>query len=272
MRLVRRDEPSAILWNPYSRTVDRSQLEDLDAVIHLSGRSIAGGKWTTSAKKDIYESRILPTRFLAETLAKLKHPPKVFMCASAVGYYGDRGDELLAETSGPGEGFLPKLCTDWEQACEPARECGIRTINVRIGLVLSSKGGALGPMLLPFKFGLGGQFGSGRQYLSWISLADLISMFEFTLAHDTITGPINGVSLEPITNREFTRTLGQVLRRPTFCTLPAFAVKLLLGEMGNALLLSSARVVPDGLLKAGFTFQDTNLEKTLRLLLGQSEE
>lgn len=267
VRLVRKPESGAIFWDPYRRTIDQSLLENFDAVIHLAGRTIAGGRWTKSAKKEIFDSRILPTRFLAETLANLKHPPKTLVCASAVGFFGDRGDQVLTEDSAPGEGFLPELCLAWEKACDPARERGIRTINLRTSLVLASRGGALGPMFLPFKIGVGGRFGSGAQYMSWVSLSDVISIIEFALTHDSVSGPVNVAAPEPISNREFTTTLGRVLRRPTLFTMPAFAVRLLLGEMGDALLLSSARAIPEKLLKAGYKFLDTDIEETLRRLL-----
>jgi uncharacterized protein (TIGR01777 family) len=257
-----------LLWDPYGGILDTSTLSGLDAVIHLAGKSIAGARWTDSTKSDILTSRTIPTRFLAEQMVKLKQPPRLFLSASAVGFYGDRGKETLTESSGPGEGFLSEVCTAWEKATSPARDAGIRTVNLRIGVVLSTKGGALKEMLTPMKFGLGGKMGNGRQYWSWITLEDLIGSIRFILDNDTLSGPVNAVSPNPVTNAEFTRLLARTLHRPAIFTVPEFALNLMLGEMARPLLLASARVLPAKLTKAGFAFQSSDLEPALRSVLG----
>jgi uncharacterized protein (TIGR01777 family) len=204
---------------------------------------------------------------LANTLASLPEPPRTFACASAIGYYGHRGDEVMDETSPPGDGFLAETCVAWEAAAEPARAAGLRVVNMRIGVVLSREGGALPKMATPFKLGLGGPVGDGRQYMSWIAREDLLAAMEFVLTHPTLAGPVNLVAPDPATNRELAKTLGRVLSRPAVLPLPAVAVRLLFGEMGEDLLLSSTRVEPRRLLDAGFEFRHPTLEPVLRRLL-----
>ena len=259
----------AILWDPQSgmEPGERARLEGLDAVVHLAGESIAGGRWTADRKAKIRDSRVPVTRFLATLLAGLSHPPRVMVAASAVGYYGDRGDELLTEESPAGTGFLAELCQEWEQAAEPAREKGIRVVNLRIGLVLSGAGGALKKMLPPFRLGLGGVVGGGRQYWSWISIDDLVSVFQHVLSADALRGPVNAVAPAPVTNREFTKTLGRVLSRPTIFSVPSFAARLAFGEMADELLLASQRVKPARLIESGYNFRRADLEAALEQAL-----
>ncbi len=239
----------------------------VDAVVHLAGENIAAGRWTAEKKRKIKESRIQGTSALAEQLASSDSPPSVFICASAIGYYGDRGSEELDETSTAGHGFLPETCQQWEDAAKPAIDAGIRTVHLRTGIVLSSEGGALKKMLLPFKLGGGGILGSGTQYMSWIALEDEISAIRFLMDNPPIAGAVNLVSPKPVTNKEFTKTLGHVLKRPTCIPMPAFAARMLFGEMADALLLASARIYPVRLVDAGFEFKHTTLESALRSIL-----
>lgn len=270
-RLVRRrsDQANDIPWDPADGTIDAARLEGIDAVVHLAGENIAGARWTPEVKQRLRDSRVGPTRVLCETLAKLQRKPKVLVCASAIGYYGDRGLSPLTEESGPGTGFLPELSEAWEAACQPARDAGIRVVNLRIGVVLSPLGGALQKMLLPFQLGLGGVIGSGRQYWSWIALDDLVGAIYHCLQHDELAGPVNATAPGPCTNYEFTKTLGGVLHRPTILPVPAFAAKLALGEMANDLLLASARVMPVRLEQTGYQFRYPALDGALRHVLGR---
>ena len=271
VRRLRREpsvDPDTTHWSPTDGTLADGALDGIEAVVHLAGESIASGRWTTARKARIRDSRVDGTRRLCEALAGLESPPKVLVAASALGYYGDRGDELLDESALPGTGFLPELCQAWEDAVAPARERGIRVVHLRTGIVLSPLGGALGQMLLPFKLGVGGVVGSGDQFMSWISPDDMLAITLRALADDQISGPVNAVAPHPVTNREFTKTLGKVLRRPTIVPLPAFAARLALGEMADALLLSSTRVDPAVLRAAGFEFAHPNLEDALRHVLG----
>ncbi len=268
-RLVRKKQGISeheIPWNPYKEFIERQALEGVDALIHLSGERI-DGRWTKEKKQRIRDSRVLTTQFLCKTLLELQNPPATWICASAIGIYGNRGNAWLTEESPPGEGFLADVCKDWEAATLPATKKGIRVVNLRIGVVLSPDGGALAKMLLPFKMGLGGVIGSGDQYWSWIAMDDLLAIFLFTLTHETLQGPVNAVAPNPVTNREFTRLLGRVLHRPTLLPLPAFMARLILGEMGEVLLMSSARVKPEKLLESDFTFHFPELELALRHLL-----
>lgn len=269
LKLVRRntDEPRHIAWDPEAGTMDPGPLERLDAVVHLAGEPIAAGRWNAARKARIRDSRGRGTRLLCDTLARLQAPPRALICASAIGIYGDRGDTLLDESSPPGEGFLADVCREWEAAADPARDAGIRTVHVRIGIVLSREGGALGKMLTPFRLGLGGIVGSGRQYWSWIALDDLVSAIVFAIETEELSGPVNGTAPNPVTNREFTRILGRVLRRPTIFPLPAFAARLALGEMADELLLGSQKVIPAQLQKAGFRFAYPDLQPALEHLL-----
>lgn len=270
VRAVRRevrDPASELRWDPASGTIDRDRLADIDAVVHLAGANIAGRRWTAAYKREIRDSRVLGTRLLSEALADLPQRPRVFACASAIGYYGDRGPAVLDESSAPGEGFLPEVCLVWEEACQPARAAGIRTVNMRIGVVLSPLGGALAKMLTPFKLGVGGIVGSGEQHLSWITLDDLVSAIQHVLGETSLSGAVNLVAPHPATNREFTKTLGRVLHRPTLCPMPAFVARLAFGEMADELLLSSTRVEPHRLQESGFQFRYPQLQPALEHLL-----
>jgi hypothetical protein len=265
------DGTSAVEWNPAEGTIDSTGLDGCDAVVHLGGHNIAGGRWSTSMKNRLRESRVNSTELLSKTMASLANPPKVFVCASAIGFYGgDRGDELLNEDSQPGSKFISQLCQDWENAVAPAREAGIRVINLRIGVVLSPQGGALQKMLLPFKLGGGGVVGNGKQWWSWVSIEDLPRIMLHCLTTESLSGPVNAVAPGAVNNRDFTKTLGRVLRRPTIVPMPAFAVRLGFGEMGEELLLGSTRVQPDRLTQSGYEFAFPELEGALRSVLGRS--
>jgi uncharacterized protein (TIGR01777 family) len=259
-----------IQWDPARGQLDARALEGVDAVVHLAGESVAAGRWTAAVKERIRRSRVEGTRLLAETLGRLTRRPAVLVAASAVGYYGNRGEEPLTEDSPPGTGFLPDVARAWEAAADPARAAGIRVVHPRLGLVLAGQGGALPRMLLPFRLGVGGVIGSGRQYWSWIVLADVVRVIELALVLERLAGPVNAVAPAPVTNREFTRAVGQVLGRPTLLPLPATAVRLLMGEMGQALLLDSAHALPRRLERAGFGFRYPALESALRAVLGAS--
>jgi len=267
--LVRRDpRPDAqeVFWDPGAGKIDAQALEGAEAVIHLSGQNVAV-RWTSQRKQELIDSRVQSTRLLSETLARLSSRPKVLIAASAIGFYGERGDEIVTEDSPAGAGFFPDLCQAWEAASHPARDAGIRVVNFRIGVVLSAKGGALGKMLTPFRLGLGGRIGSGRQYLSWIASDDLLAAMYLCLTDDRFTGPVNAVGPAPATQKEFARTLARVLRRPAIFPLPAFMVRLLFGEMGRTLLLGSTRILPARLAEHNFRFKHTILEDALRFEL-----
>lgn len=267
--LVRqRASSDEIVWNPARGELDADTLERFDAVIHLGGAGIADARWSVARKELIRSSRVDSTSLLAGRLASLKRPPRVFVCASAVGYYGDRDNESLTEADPAGSGFLPDVCRAWEAATEPARRAGIRVVNLRIGIVLTPRGGALAAMLTPFKLGAGGVVGSGRQYMSWIGLDDLIGVIHFALCDARVEGPLNCTAPNPVTNREFTRVLGRVIHRPTVLPLPSIAVRTLLGEMGDTLLLCGARVLPGKLRELGFPFLTPDLDAALRWELG----
>lgn len=270
LRLTRSTPRDAqdISWNPERGELPPARLEGVDAVIHLAGENIAGARWTDAVKARIRSSRVNGTRLLSETLAQLQRPPQSLICASAIGYYGDRGSEPLTEESGPGTGFLADVCREWEAACEPARQAGIRVVNLRIGVVLSPRGGALQKMLTPFKLGGGGVIGSGKQYWSWIALEDVVGALLHCLTHTELVGPVNGTAPNPSTNYEFTKTLGAVLKRPTIFPVPAFAARLALGQMANDLLLASSRVLPKQLQNTGYEFRCPTLMEALRHELG----
>ncbi len=271
-RLVR-SKPKAgtsdIQWNPSSRRGNIVALEGCDAVVHLAGENIAAGRWTAEKKARIRDSRVQGTRVLCESLARLTKPPEVLVCASATGYYGDRGEQIVAEDSAVGSGFLAEVCREWEAAAEPAVQKGIRVVHLRFGMVLSPAGGALAKMLPPFRLGAGGQLGSGRQYWGWIAVDDAIGAIYHALATENIRGPVNAVAPSPVTNYEFTKVLGRVLARPTPVPVPAFAARLAFGEMADATLLSSARAEPIRLLATGYQFRFPVLEGALRHLLGR---
>jgi uncharacterized protein (TIGR01777 family) len=256
-------------WNPDAGQIDASRLEGHDAVVHLAGESIGEGRWTPEKKRRILESRMEGTRLLAETIAGLPEPPRVMVSASAVGYYGDRGNELLREESEPGSDFLAEVCKAWEAAADPAREAGIRVVHPRNGIVLSTEGGALARTLPIFKLGGGGRIGSGRQWWSWVAIDDVVGAILHALTDDSVEGPVNVVSPNPLTNAEYTRVLGKVLNRPTIFPLPAPVARLALGEVADALLLASQRVEPAKLKDTGYAFRYPELEGALRHLLGR---
>ena len=260
---LRRDGETGATWNPEEGKIDLTPALALDAVIHLAGESI-GARWTAERKRRIRESRVAGTRLLSQTLAKLPPRPKVLVCASATGFYGDRGDEWLDESSPPGHGYLAEVCRDWEAASAPAEAAGIRVVRLRFGIVLARQGGALAKMLPAFHLGLGGRLGDGRHYWSWIALQDAVAALLHALARESLCGPVNAVSPQPVTNREFTATLGRVLRRPTIFAMPRYVVNLLFGEMGREAMLASCRIKPAKLLAGGFRFQTPDLESALR--------
>lgn len=268
MLLAGRGEPreaNQIKWSVEDgfREEDLARLEGLDAVIHLAGEGIAGLRWTDEKKKAIRDSRVLGTHNIVNALASLKQKPGVFITGSAIGFYGDRGEEVVTETSRPGDTFLSEVCKEWEMESRRAEDSGIRTVLLRTGIVLSKDGGALATMLTPFKLGVGGVVGSGKQWMSWVSLDDVIGIINYALENENLRGAVNVVSPQPVTNEEFTKTLGEVLYRPTFLPLPEFAVNLVFGEMGDALLIDSTRVEPERLSDAGYVFKYPNLKQAL---------
>jgi len=265
VRLVRRAPAQGELrWDPEAGELEQEALEGIEAVVHLGGRNITAGRWTATVKAQLRQSRVQTTQLLAARLAGLAAPPRVLVCASAVGIYGHRRDEELDEESDIGEGFLAELGRAWEGASAVAAEAGIRVVQARLGIVLSRRGGALAKMLLPFRLGIGGKIGDGRQYVSWISLEDAVAALIYAVENDALRGPVNLTASQPVTNAELTRTLGRVLRRPTLLPLPAFAAKLVLGELAEEGLLASQRVRPKRLLEAGFEFAHPELEGALR--------
>jgi uncharacterized protein (TIGR01777 family) len=268
MLLASRKEPKReyeIQWSADTGFADEDlpRLEGLDAVVHLAGENIAGFRWTDEKKKAIRDSRVHGTRTMIEAFARLEKKPEVFVSASAIGFYGDRGDDELTETSASGDTFLSEVCREWESESRRAEDMGIRTVLLRNGIVLSKDGGALATMLTPFKFGVGGVVGSGKQWMSWVSLDDVVSIINFAIENERIRGAINVTSPNPVTNEEFTKTLGEVLYRPTFLPLPEFAVNLVFGEMGDALLIDSTKVIPKRLRDAGFEFKCPDLKTAI---------
>jgi uncharacterized protein (TIGR01777 family) len=256
IKLVRHENlgSNEIHWHPMKGILDPASVENIDAAIHLSGESIGSLRWTEKKKQAIRDSRVKSTQLLAKTFAKLKHPPKIWLNASAVGFYGNRGNEVLMEESGPGNNFLAEVCREWENAAEEAANMGIRIVFLRFGVVLSKDGGVLKNMLLPFKAGLGGKLGSGQQYMSWVALDDLISAVSFILTDSNLQGPVNVSAPNPVTNAEFTEALGKALNRPAKLGVPAFALKMILGEVADEMLLSSCRAVPQKLNLANYSF------------------
>jgi uncharacterized protein (TIGR01777 family) len=254
-------------WDPEAGTIDAESLAGVDAAVHLAGETV-DGRWTEAKKRRIRESRVKGTRLLAETLARLDPRPKALVCASAIGYYGDRGDEPLTEESEGGAGFLADVVRDWEAAAQPARDAGIRVVNTRFGIVLSPRGGALGRMLTPFKLGVGGPFGSGDQYMSWVAIDDVAGAVVHALASEELEGPVNVTAPAPVENREFARTLGRVLGRPAFLRVPAPVLRLALGEFSQE-VLGGQRVLPVRLERSGYGFRHATLESALRELLGR---
>ena len=269
LRLVRRPprDRAEIAWDPAARSIDARALEGLDAVFHLAGESLAGGRWTRDRKARIRTSRVEATRLLAGALAGLERPPRVLVSVSAIGYYGNRGDESLTEESPPGTGFLAELARDWEAAAFPAAARGVRVVHPRLGLVLSSRGGALARLLVPFRLGLGGPIAEGRAWWSWIAIDDVVAVMRFALGRESVRGPVNVAAPEPVRQGDFTRALGGALRRPTPFRVPSFALRGLLGEMADEMLLSSARVLPARLVAAGFRFRFPELGEALRHVL-----
>jgi uncharacterized protein len=254
-----------ISWDP-AKPLAPEAVSGFDAVIHLAGESIFG-RWTAAKKVKIRESRVQGTLNLASALALAEGKPDVFVCGSAIGYYGNRGDELLSEESGPGAGFLAQVCQEWEEATMPAVQADIRTAHLRTGIVLSPKGGALGAMLLPFKMGLGGRVGDGRQWMSWIDVQDMVGAIHHILKNDLLQGPVNMVAPKPVKNEEFVKTLASALSRPAILPMPAFAVKAVFGEMGEELLLASQKVEPGKLISSGYPFRHRELSQSLQHLL-----
>lgn len=272
-RLVRAEVApgtASVAWDPAAKRLPAPALEGLDAVVHLAGENIAKGRWNAAKKAAIRDSRVQGTRVLCEVLAQLVEPPKVLVSASAIGYYGSRGDRVMREDSRPGTDFLAQVCRDWEAATQPAQQRGIRVVHLRTGVVLARQGGALHKMLTPFKLGVGGVMGSGKQYVSWVALDDVAGIVLHALTTDALDGPVNAVAPHPVTNDELTKTLGRVLKRPTKAWMPAPVVKVLFGEMGDALLLSSTRVEPARLQASGYIFQWPELEGALRHILGRA--
>jgi uncharacterized protein len=263
----------AVRWDPARGEVDSAGLEGFDAVVHLAGENVGSGRWTAARKLAIRDTRVNGTRLLCETLAKLDRPPKTLVCASAVGFYGDRGEEILTEGSPPGTGFLAEVCRQWESATGPAARRGIRVVSLRIGMVLSPRGGALPRMLPLFRAGMGGVIGGGRQYVGWIAIDEIPPVLLHTVHCGDLNGPVNVVAPRPVTNREFTGALGRALSRPTPLPVPAFALRLAVGrEMADALLLASARVVPRRLEETGYPFRFPDLEGALRRMLATGKE
>jgi len=254
------------VWDPENGVMDLADVGEITAVVHLAGENIADGRWSGSKKNRILNSRVRGTKLLAEYFADSNQKPQVIISASAVGFYGDRGTEIVDEESNAGKSFLANVCVQWEDALNAAVETGIRVVKVRFGIVLSINGGALKKMLLPFKIGAGGVIGSGKQYMSWVSIDDAVEMIQFAIANDSIQGPINLVTPNAISNRKFTRTFGQVLNRPTIFPLPAFAIRIALGEMADELLLNSTRVFPKKLVESGYKFLKPELSQALEHL------
>ncbi len=256
-----------ISWRPEDGDWDSAFAGGIDGIVHLAGENVASGRWTRVKKEKIRNSRIEGTKRLCEHILKLPTPPSVFVCASAIGYYGNRGMEFLNEISSRGSGFLPDVCLGWEEATEPVSKAGIRVVNVRFGIVLSKDGGALAKMLTPFKMGMGGKIGSGTQYMSWVAMDDVTGAIYHTLVTDSLKGPVNVTAPNPVTNKEFTNILGKAINRPAVMPMPAFAAKLAFGEMANDLLLASTKVAPKKLSDSGYEFQYPELKPALKHIL-----
>jgi len=259
--------PESAFWDPLADQLDAAPLAGTDAVIHLAGENLADGRWTAARKKRITDSRVLSTALLAKTIATLQPLPRVMLCASAIGYYGNRGDQLLDESAPPGEGFAADLCRRWEQAAAPASAAGIRVVHLRLGVVLDRASKAMTKMVSIFRLGLGGVLGSGCQYVAWIALDDAVAAILHLLDHSQLSGPVNLVAPQAVTNRELTKALGRALHRPTIIPVPAFAAHLAFGEMADELLLSSTRVVPRRLLDDGFKFRFPQLDAAFQHML-----
>ena len=267
--LVRHSPRSGELqWTP-GQSLDPQKLFEFDAIVHLAGKNIAG-RWSDKFKQEVRDSRVQGTHTLADAASASFRQcgnPRAFIAASAVGFYGNRGDEVLTETSAPGQGFLPEVCVAWEAAADPTRDAGLRVAHMRIGVVLAKNGGALPPLLLPFRLGLGGRIGDGRQYWSWVALEDVVGAFAFALHNENVSGPVNVVAPHPARVSDFVHEIGEVLHRPTMLPLPAFAVRMLLGKMGETLLLDSAKALPTKLESAGYKFIHPDLRGALETAL-----
>ncbi len=266
VHLQRNKNNAGPFWN-FDQIQEDSITHPIDAVVHLAGENIATGRWTPAKKQRILTSRVEGTKQLAEFCANLEHRPRLFFSASAIGYYGDRGNETVDETATSGTNFVAEVCRAWEQASQPVTEAGIRVVFGRIGMVLSGQGGTLPTMLPSFKLGIAGVVGPGSQYISWVQMEDLITMIEFILTRDDIEGPVNLVAPAAVTNREFTKTLGKVLKRPTVMNMPAFVARTVFGQMGEELILSSTRVLPSVLMRNGYVHRYANLEAAIRASL-----
>ena len=258
-----------VWWDPGEDELDPARLEGYHAVIHLAGENIASGRWTRRKKQRIKESRVHSTQLLASTMSQMKLPPHTLICASATGYYGDRGSEELKENERAGKGFLADVVCEWEAATEPARMAGIRVINCRFGVILTTAGGVLGRTLPLFRYGLGGRIGNGKQYMSWITLDDVLPVVDYILQNKQITGPVNVVAPESVTNAEFTKVLARVLERPGFMSIPGMIIKAVLGEMGDELLLTSTRAIPAVLIDHGYPFIHPLLKPALESILSK---
>jgi len=269
--------PGELQWSPSEGRIDAAGLQGVDGVVHLAGekigfaswspRAIADARWTLETKREILQSRVQGTTLIAQTLADLENGPKTLVSASAIGYYGDRGDEVLTEHSSSGDLFLSEACRAWEHSADAARDAGVRVVHPRVGIVQTPKDGALQRSLPVFKLGLGGPFGSGRQWWSWVMLEDVIGVFHHAVTSDSVVGPINVTAPEPVTNAQWTRVLGRVLGRPAILPIPKFGPRLVFGEMADELIYVSARVLPEATLESGYTFRHTDLEAGLRSVL-----
>ncbi len=266
---LRRNTTQAPYWDINEKIIELGEDKEIDVIINLAGESVAEGRWTSAKKERILRSRVDGTQLLAQYFSTADYKPKLMISASAVGFYGERGDEELDESSVKGSGFLADVAEAWENATQIAVEAGIRVANIRFGMVLSPQGGGLAKMLLPFKMGLGGTLGNGRQYMSWISMNDVVAIIRHIIQEESLQGPINLVAPEPVTNRRFTKILGRVLHRPAFIPVPRFVLSIILGEMARELLFASAKAQPVKLLESGYSFVEPNLETALRNLLGR---
>ncbi|MCC5947101.1 MAG: TIGR01777 family oxidoreductase [Nitriliruptoraceae bacterium] len=268
-RITRRSSaagPDDLVWDLDAGTIDAAKLEGVDAVVHLAGEPIGASRWSEETKRAIMDSRRIGTTLIAEAIAGLTDKPDVFVSSSAVGYYGDRADEVLTEASSAGEDFLAEVCIAWEAAAQPAKDAGIRTVHPRTGVVIAKDGPLIDKIELPFRLGVGGKVGHGRQYVPWIALEDEVRALEFLIEQE-LSGPVNLTAPEPVTNAEMTKAIGEVLKRPTVLPIPTFAIKALYGDMGATLATVSNRVLPTALLDAGFSFTHTDIRTALRLAL-----
>jgi len=271
LQLVRRKAhgPGELHWNPAEKQIEAGRLEGIHAAVHLSGANVAAQRWTAKYKREMEESRVGSTRVLAETLARLKAPPQVLVTASAVGFYGDRRDQIVDEDSAAGQGYFPELCAAWEEAARPAKEAGIRVVHLRFGMVVGRNGGAMARLAPVFRLGLGGRLGNGTQWMSWVSETDAVLVALWALENPSANGPVNVVAPNPVTNAEFTRELGRAVHRPALFPAPAFALRLAFGEMADEALLASTRTAPKRLIQAGFTFMHPSLAEALEVALAK---